>query len=59
MAQLKNQGLEQTISDLARRCLTPAANPVVDVRDGIPIWVDGPGTIPVTSEIVRDLTDEA
>ena len=58
MARLKNQGIGRAISDLARRGLAPEIAPVVEVRDGIPIWVHGPGAIPVTSEMVRNLADE-
>jgi hypothetical protein len=58
MARLKNQGIGRAISDLARRGLVPDAAPVVEVRDGIPVWTHGPGAVPVTSELVRNLADE-
>ena len=58
LARLKSQGIGRAISDLARRGLMPEAVPVVELRDGIPVWVHAPGAIPVTSEMVRNLADE-
>jgi hypothetical protein len=57
MARLKSEPIGRTISNLARRGLTPVA-PVVEMRDGIPVWTHGPDFIPVTSELVRNLADE-
>ncbi len=54
LARLKNQGLGRAISDLARRGLIPET-PVVEMQDGIPVWIHGPGAISVTSEMVRSL----
>jgi hypothetical protein len=58
IARLKNQGLGRAISDLARRGLVPETAPVVELRDGIPVWTHGPGAIPVTTELVRNLADD-
>ena len=58
VARLKNQGIGRTISDLARRGLTPEVSPVVEIRDGIPIWTHAPGAITITSEMVRNLLDD-
>jgi len=58
IARLQNQGLGRTLSDLARRGLQPEVAPVVEIRDGIPVWVHGPGAVTVTSELVRNLADE-
>jgi hypothetical protein len=58
LTQLKNERVGRTISDLARRGLASEVPPVVEVRDGIPVWVHAPGAIPVTSELVRRLAGE-
>ena len=58
VARLKNQGLGRTLSELARRGLQPDVAPVLEVRDGIPVWIHGPGAIVVTSGLVRNLADE-
>ena len=58
IARLKNQGVSRAISDLARRGLVPEMAPVIEVRDGIPVWTHGPGALPVTNELVRNLADE-
>jgi hypothetical protein len=58
LAQLKNERLGRTISDLVRRGLTPEVSPVVEVRNGIPVWVHAPGAVPVTSELVRRLAED-
>lgn len=57
LARLKHQSIGAAISDLARRGLMPAAAPVVELRNGIPVWTHGPGAISVTSELVRNLAD--
>jgi hypothetical protein len=58
MARLKNQGIGRTISDLARRGLTPDATPARELEFGIPVWTHGPGAVAVTSEMVRNLADD-
>ena len=58
LARLKNQGIGRSISDLARRGLAPKSNPTVELRHRIPTWTHGPGAIPVTTELVRNLADE-
>jgi hypothetical protein len=58
LARLKNQGVGRAISDLARRGLAPDESPVVELRDGIPVWTHGPGAVAVTSEMVRNLADD-
>jgi len=58
LARLKNQGIGRAISDLARRGLVPDASPVVELKDGIPVWKHGPGAVAVTSEMVRNLADD-
>ena len=58
VARLKGQGIGRAISDLARRGLVPDESPVVEVHDGIPVWKHGPGAVPVTSEMVRNLAEE-
>jgi hypothetical protein len=58
MARLKNQGIGRTISDLARRGLTPDATPARELEFGIPVWKHGPGAIAVTSKMVRNLADD-
>ena len=58
LARLKNQGIGRAISDLARRGLIPDAAPVVELRDGIPVWTHGPGAVAVTNEMVRNLAEE-
>jgi hypothetical protein len=57
IARLKNQGIGRALSDLARRGLVPESEPVIELRDGIPVWTHRPGAIPVTSELVRNLAD--
>jgi hypothetical protein len=34
----------------------PAAQ--IEIQDGLPVWIHGPGASPVTSELVRDLSEE-
>ena len=58
LARLKNQGIGKAISDLARRGLVPEVSPIVELRDGIPVWIHGPGAVPITSEMVRNLSDD-
>ena len=58
IAQLKKQGVGRALSDLARRGLVPEAAPTVELRNGIPVWIHGPGAIAVTSEMVRSLAEE-
>ena len=58
LARFKRQGIGRTISDLVRRGLMPVAHPVREVRFGIPVWTHGPGAVAVTSELVRNLTEE-
>jgi hypothetical protein len=58
MARIRNQGIGRAISDLARRGLAPEAAPIIEMEDGIPVWKHGPGAIPVTSEMVRNLADD-
>ena len=58
LARLQNQAIGRTVSDLVRRGLQPEAAPVVEIRDGIPVWVHGPGAVTVTSELVRNLAEE-
>ena len=58
IAQLKRQGIGRAISDLARRGLVPEVAPVVELKNGIPVWIHGPGAIAVTSEMVRNLAEE-
>ncbi len=58
MARLKNQGIGRTISDLARRGLTPDSTPSRELEFGIPVWKHAPGAVPVTSELVRNLADD-
>jgi len=59
LARLKNRGVGAAISELARRGLAREASPVVEIQGGIPVWVHGPGAIPVTNEMVRNLADES
>ena len=58
MARLKGENLGRTISALARRGLMPERSPVVEMQDGIPVWIHGPGTVVVTTEMVRNLAEE-
>jgi hypothetical protein len=58
LARLKNQGVGKALSDLARRGLVPESTPTVEIRHGIPTWTHGPGAVPVTSELVRNLADD-
>lgn len=58
LARMKNQGLGRALSDLARRGLLADSSPIVEIQDGIPVWMHRPGAIPVTSELVRNLADE-
>jgi len=58
IARLKNQGVSRVISDLARRGLVSDNALVVEVHDRIPIWTHGPGALPVTNELVRNLADK-
>ena len=58
IAQLKRQGIGRAISDLARRGLVPEVAPVVELKNGIPVWIHGPGAIAVTSEMVRNLAED-
>lgn len=57
LASRKGQGLGRTLSELARRGLVPEESSRMEVRDGIPVWVHGPGAIPVTNALVRSLLD--
>ncbi len=58
IARLKNQGVSRAISDLARRGLVIEKAPVIEVCDGIPIWIHGPGALAVTNELVRNLAHD-
>ena len=58
LARIRNEKLGQTISDLARRGLLPESIPVIEMRDGIPVFMHPPGAVTVTSEMVRNLADE-
>ena len=58
IAQLKRQGIGRAISDLARRGLVPEVAPVVELQNGIPVWIHGLGAMAVTSEMVRNLAEE-
>lgn len=58
LARIRNEKLGQTISDLARRGLLPESVPVIEMRDGIPVFMHPPGAVTVTSEMVRNLADE-
>jgi Bacterial antitoxin of type II TA system, VapB len=58
LARLKNQGVGRALSDLARRGLIPESTPAVELRHGIPTWTHGPGAVPVTTELVRNLADD-
>lgn len=58
LARRQNQSLGVTVSVLVRRGLAPERKPQVEIRNGVPVWVHGPGAIPVTSELVRSLVDE-
>lgn len=58
IAHLKRQGVGRAISDLARRGLVPEVSPLVELQDGIPVWVHGPGAIAVTTEMVRNLAED-
>ena len=55
LARLTNQGIGRAISDLARRGRVPDESPVVEIQDGIPVWVHKHGAVAVTSEMVRNL----
>ncbi len=58
LARLKKQGIGQTISELARRGLTPELTPIREMEFGVPVWKHKPGAIAVTSEMVRNLVEE-
>jgi hypothetical protein len=58
IARLKNQGIGRSLSELARRGLAPETSPTVKMEHGIPVWQHGPGAIPVTNEMIRNLMDE-
>lgn len=58
IARLRNQSLGRALSDLARRGMMPEPSPRIEIRGGIPVWVHGPGALPVSSELVRNLSDE-
>ena len=58
LSRRKNQSIGRTVSELVRRGLTPAEAPIVEVRNGIPVWVHPPGAIPLTNELVRSLLEE-
>ncbi len=57
IARLKRQGPGQAISDLARRGLMRDKVPAVEIHNGVPVWTNGLGAVPVTSELVRNLAD--
>jgi hypothetical protein len=58
LARLKSQGIGRAISDLARRGLATQTAPLIEREHGIPVWKHGPGAVPVTSEIVRNLAED-
>ena len=57
LARTKKQGLGRTMSDVARRGLTPSGIPERELQFRIPVWKHGPGAVAVTSELVRNLAD--
>jgi hypothetical protein len=59
LARLKNQGIGKSISEIARRGMIPDSEPFIEMEDGIPVWKHRPGAITVTSEMVRNLIEEA
>ena len=58
LARVKRQGLGQAMSDVARRGLMQSVAPERELQFGIPVWKHGPGAVPVTTELVRNLADE-
>jgi hypothetical protein len=58
IARLRNERLGHVISELARRGLAPETSPVVEIQNGIPVWIHGPGAISVTSEMVRNFAED-
>jgi hypothetical protein len=58
LARLKNQPVGRVISDLTRRGLVPQNLPSVQLERGIPVWMHGPGAVPVTNELVRSLAED-
>jgi hypothetical protein len=58
IARLRNQAIGRALSDLARRGLMPDQMPIVEIRDGVPVWTHSPGATPVTNELVRNLVEE-
>lgn len=58
LARLKNHGVGKAISELARRGLKLDDEPKLAFEHGIPVWQHAPGAVPVTSELVRNLSDD-
>ena len=58
MENREKREIGATISELARRGVVRDAGPVVEVHDGIPVWVHGPSAMPVTSEMVGTLAED-
>jgi hypothetical protein len=56
LARDRDHSLGRVLSDLARRGLRPAHQPVA-TRNGVPILSRKPGAKPVTSEIVKELLE--
>jgi len=57
LARLSGKSIGQTLSELVRRGLA-RHTPVLEMHDGIPVWVQRPVELPVTSELVRNLAHE-
>jgi hypothetical protein len=58
LSRRNEQDLDRTISELARKGLAPEREAVVVDHQGISTWIHGPGAIPVTGALVRNLLDE-
>ena len=58
IARFKSQALGRALSDLARRGLQPAQLPTIEIREGIPVLIHGPDSLPVTNELVKNLADD-
>jgi len=51
--------IDEDVMEVVRRMVELAADtaPLVELREGIPVWVHGPGAVPVTSEMVGELAE--
>jgi hypothetical protein len=58
IAHFRNEPVGLVISELARRGLVPESRPVVEIQDGIPVWLHRAGAIQVTGQMVRNIADE-